>query len=50
MTQTKNCAGKTRPPLDQNATGGIAPAGTKKTTAQQGDPGQAYPPALWIQF
>ena len=48
VTETKTATGKTRPLLDETATGGIAPGGLAST--QQGDPGQAYPPALWIHF
>ncbi|WP_217578490.1 hypothetical protein [Mesorhizobium sp. GbtcB19] len=47
-TETKTSAEKNRPPLDQTTTGGIAPGGVK--TAPQGDPDQAYPPALWLHF
>ncbi|RAZ84323.1 hypothetical protein DPM33_31555 [Mesorhizobium hawassense] len=47
-TETRTSAEKCRPPLDQTSTGGIAPAGVK--TTPQGEPGQAYPPALWIHF
>ncbi|WP_192256071.1 hypothetical protein [Mesorhizobium silamurunense] len=46
VTETKTQTEKTRPPLDQTSTGGIAPAGTATTAP----PSQAYPPALWIHF
>lgn len=40
--------GKHRPPLDETATGGIQPlAGWMPKTA---DPGQAYPPPLYLHF
>ncbi|MBN9547869.1 MAG: hypothetical protein J0H31_03030 [Alphaproteobacteria bacterium] len=48
VTETKTATEKNRPLLDQTATGGIAPGGG--ATTQQGNPGQAYPPALWIHF
>ncbi|TGP20280.1 MULTISPECIES: hypothetical protein [unclassified Mesorhizobium] len=48
VSETKINVEKKRPPLDQTSTGGIALAGT--TTAPQGDPGQAYPPALDLHF
>jgi hypothetical protein len=43
VTETKTATQKTRPLLDQTATGGVA-------TTQQGNPGQAYPSALWVHF
>lgn len=47
-TETKCSTGKHRPLLDEKATGGIVPsAGPAAKTAE---PGQVYPPALWIHF
>jgi hypothetical protein len=37
---------KTRPPLDQTATGGIVPAGVTPVV----DPSKIYPPALYLNF
>lgn len=48
VTETKASAGKTRPPLDQTATGGImASAGLAPKNAE---PGHAYPPPLDLHF
>ena len=48
VTETKTSTEKSRPLLDPTTTRGIAPAGVN--TAPKGDPGQAYPQALWIHF
>ncbi|KUM23367.1 hypothetical protein AU467_33815 [Mesorhizobium loti] len=47
-TETKTSTEKTRPPLDQSATGGIVPSAGP--TANAVDPGQAYPSALDLHF
>ncbi|RWM04435.1 MAG: hypothetical protein E5X80_18985 [Mesorhizobium sp.] len=48
VTETKNCAEKTRQLLDQTSTGGIVPpAGAM---AKAAEPGQAYPPPLDLHF
>ncbi len=49
VTDTKvTKAEKNRPPLDETATGGIAPMGTAPTGANQSS--QSYPPALDLHF
>jgi hypothetical protein len=47
-TETKASAEKTRPPLDQTATGGIVPSAG--LTSKGAEPGQAYPQPLDLHF
>ncbi|MDX8483319.1 hypothetical protein RFN28_33455 [Mesorhizobium sp. VK24D] len=47
-TETRCNTEKHQPLLDQKATGGIVPS--TGLTAKTAEPGQAYPPALWIHF
>ncbi|MDX8457031.1 hypothetical protein RFM98_30295 [Mesorhizobium sp. VK9D] len=46
--ETKASAEKTRPPLDQTATGGIVPSAGQMATGAA--PGQVYPPPLDLHF
>ncbi|MGX5800666.1 hypothetical protein ACWGS9_05410 [Bradyrhizobium sp. Arg314] len=48
VSETKASAQKTRPPLDQTATGGIVPLAGQM--AKGAAPGQAYPPPLDLHF
>ncbi|TPJ73595.1 hypothetical protein [Mesorhizobium sp. B2-6-2] len=47
-TETKASAEKTRPPLDEAATGGIVPLAGQ--TPKGSEPGQAYPQPLDLHF
>ncbi|MDX8440566.1 hypothetical protein [Mesorhizobium australafricanum] len=48
LGETTASAEKTRPPLDQTATGGIVPSAGQM--AKGAAPGQAYPPPLDLHF
>ncbi|MDX8534452.1 hypothetical protein RFM41_25330 [Mesorhizobium sp. VK25A] len=48
LTETKTSHEKSRPPLDQTATGGIVPSADLASKAA--DPGQAYPQPLDLHF
>ncbi|TPI12736.1 hypothetical protein FJW06_16235 [Mesorhizobium sp. B4-1-3] len=48
LTETRTGHEKSRPPLDQTATGGILPSAG--LTSKETDPGQAYPQPLDLHF
>lgn len=48
LTETKTCHEKSRPLLDESATGGIVPSAG--LTSKNADPGQAYPQPLDLHF